>query len=478
MNLPPNILNAVQVWDSWAESRKRNADDPVIPLCKDLQTIGPQQFSTIISKFVMEVKVKKKPLSKYITRILSNIQQYLDKQENSNALFGNYELFNSRVKEIIAQRIAIKYNFLSESTEKQLWHDAVMDHKSNGGLSYAIFFYNVKIFGITSARDHQNLKPHFFTFSENAHGQYVWLNCTMLSSYETITSLTNKGNTPCKIIHYEDPENPRSYYKLLKRYLDAIAKNDKSNFYFKPCSKNRNGFTDEAFGKKSIASCICEMMRTAGYRNQYNNQSLRPLMDFGGKDAKSVCNGYEYMCFARRTYYTHRILKEISKKLDPPMPPEPLDPVVTLASLAPTSTEEDRTVPQQHKILKSRHAPPKSLNPPPQKWLRIEEPSCTNLSRDLEVPPVKTKDPNQSGGVTVKTEVSDYNNNPEATSQECFLLDTSPQCHLRTTVDVHHGSFNFRLAELLPPGAKDVCIEGTKSDTEEQILLNIDFRVG
>ncbi|XP_061166181.1 uncharacterized protein LOC133175074 [Saccostrea echinata] len=488
MSLDTSTINAIEHWDAWVESRNKTLGGPVIPLCKELRTFTPQQLNTIVPMFVKEVEVKNGPTSrKSIKRILSKIQQCLDSQEGG--CIKQHRLLTCKVKQTITDRVAVKHNYVTSEMEKKLWQVNVLDLISNEGLSYAIYFYNVKIFGITSAKDHQSLKPHFFKFSENACGQYVLLNCAMLSSFGLYKehfcrkrkTLNNEVEIPCKIIHYEDPENPRSYYKLLKKNLHSIAQYNKTNFYLKPCD-NTEGFTNKVFEKKKIKSCVQDMMRSAGHGKPYNNQSLRLLMECGDSILKSG-PGYEYVLCARRsTTANHSILKEISKKLDPPLPPQPETPVlpspvpvVTVTSLAPTNTQEDRPVPQQHKIYKSRHAPPKSLNPPPQKRLRIEEMSCTAPSQ--EVLPASAAD-NQSGDVTVKTEALDYNNNPEATSQESPVVDTSPQCHLRTNVDIRHGSFNIRLAELLPPGAKDVHIEGTKSNTEEQILLKIDFRVG
>jgi hypothetical protein len=301
---------------------------------------------------------------------------------------------------------------ITAEMERALWEKSIMDTASSTGLSNAMFFYNVKIFGLENVTNHRHLRPSHFEFSENAMGKYVQLNRYILP----LKSSHEMKNLVGKIIQYEDVENPRSYYKLLQQYLHMISQCKSKYFYVRPNDQQSMGFGNQEFGIKALSNCINEMMQAAGYGRKYTTESLR-----------------SYSSIKRNATSSQSMLKEISKELDPPMP----QPITSSPITQPITT-----IP---------------LNQP--------------IASSLTTPPIKTSSTTQpmTSPVT-KMDMSDWdvNNNADAASptmiQNCSL-----------TINLQ-GSFSLTLADLLPPGTtvnpKGVQIV---HHTEGQFMVKMDL---
>lgn len=402
------MKDVVKKWNLWAVSR--NEGDVKVPLIEDLLKVTSEELVRYLTIFIAELQKGngERFSKKALIRILSQINTYLRSIRNDSGDSFKREL-SIGMRRISKEIQAVPPRMITAQMERVLWEKSILDTESNKGLSYAMFFYNVKIFGLTSVTDHKKLKCNAFEFSENAFGKYVQLNCDVLQS----------ENLPCKIIHYEDVENARSYYKLLQKYLDAISRCETNYFYVKPLYLQSKGFTNKVFGIKALSSYISDMMMRAGYEGKYTNESLRA-------------------CFTRRSATSgHSFLMEISKKLDPPL----LEPVTTSPITQP--------------ITGSPITQPTIASP-------ITQPiTASPITQPIIASPVTQP-------IKMETSDRDFNNNMEAISPTMIQA-----CNLTITLK---GSFNLSLANLLPPGTT-VKPKGVQivQQTEGQVTVKMDL---
>ena len=83
-------------------------------------------------------------------------------------------------------------NLLTEVDESKLWDTGVVGFHSGEASSYAVFFYNCKIFGLRGMNEHVNLACEQFEFGEDSTGQFVMLN-GRLSKNVLLSNKARKG---------------------------------------------------------------------------------------------------------------------------------------------------------------------------------------------------------------------------------------------------------------------------------------------
>lgn len=77
------------------------------------------------------------------------------------------------LKEKVSEGMGVvKYTeTLTNNNENELWEKGVINKKTSNGLSYGVFFYNSKVFGLRGLSEHKDLKAEQFIVS---NGQIVF----------------------------------------------------------------------------------------------------------------------------------------------------------------------------------------------------------------------------------------------------------------------------------------------------------------
>lgn len=86
---------------------------------------------------------------------------------------------DSRMKEMTAGGIGTKKTSadpLTVEDERQLWSSRTIGFHSSKGLSYAVFFYNCKVFGFRAMNEHVHLMAEQYEFGCDKDGQFITFN--------------------------------------------------------------------------------------------------------------------------------------------------------------------------------------------------------------------------------------------------------------------------------------------------------------
>lgn len=159
---------------------------------------------------------------------------------------------------------------LTSKNENELWEKDVSNKTTSKGLSYGVFFYNSKVFGLRGLSEHKDLKAEQFTF---LNGQIV---------FQEFVSKTVKGGlkdrkfSPKTITQYSCPENPRCVVNLFCRYLACIP--NKGPFYRRPLPPGKENIvklSSQVIGVNTLGKYKQSMFDDAGIDKKVVNHSGR-----------------------------------------------------------------------------------------------------------------------------------------------------------------------------------------------------------
>ncbi|GFO49835.1 hypothetical protein PoB_007634000 [Plakobranchus ocellatus] len=154
---------------------------------------------------------------------------------------------------------------ISSKQEELLWNRKILNLDSSSGLIQAVIFYLIKSCGVYQGKDLRQLKTEHITFGEDATGKFVSID---------FKSVVYRG----KIVrHYDDPNNPRSLYKLLKTYMRYLA--NEGAFLVRPISsiKDYICYSPWPLGVSIIEHMVQTLMQEAGQGSRYGNISASLL---------------------------------------------------------------------------------------------------------------------------------------------------------------------------------------------------------
>ena len=182
---------AVNCYWAWARSHNRKIDVfkeqyPFVPC--ELSKTGPDEVNYWLARFILEIM--KADGTPYPANSLYNIScgllrhfredlkrfdlNILAKCKPEFQSFRN--ALDSRMKEMTAKSIGVKTNSaspLSEDDEKQLWDSGAVGFHTSKALSYGVFFYNCKVFGLRGMNEHVNLTVEQYEFGKDSLGEYL-----------------------------------------------------------------------------------------------------------------------------------------------------------------------------------------------------------------------------------------------------------------------------------------------------------------
>ncbi|RUS71097.1 hypothetical protein EGW08_021143 [Elysia chlorotica] len=154
---------------------------------------------------------------------------------------------------------------ISTRQEELLWERKILSLQCSSGLIQAVIFYLIKSCGVFQGRDLRQLKTEHVNFGEDSVGSYVTID---------FTSVMRSGKV---VRHYDDPNNPRSLYKLLKTYISHLA--NEGAFLVRPISsiKDYICYSPWPLGVAIIEHMVQTLMEEAGQGSRYGNISASLL---------------------------------------------------------------------------------------------------------------------------------------------------------------------------------------------------------
>ena len=154
---------------------------------------------------------------------------------------------------------------VSTQQEELLWERGILSLQSSSGLIQAVIFYLIKSCGVFQGKDLRQLKTEHVNFGEDSVGNYVTID---------FTSVVCGGRL---VRHYDDPNNPRSLYKLLKTYIRYLA--NEGAFLVRPISsiKDYICYSPWPLGVSIIEHMVQTLMEEAGQGSRYGNISTSLL---------------------------------------------------------------------------------------------------------------------------------------------------------------------------------------------------------
>ena len=108
-----------------------------------------------------------------------------------------------------------------------------MNMSTSKGLSYAVFFYNCKTFGLRGNAEHKNLDASQFTFVSSDEGAYILFNAWNSKTFNG--GLEHRRFVPRSIKHFDNGDD-RCVFKIFKLYLSMIPPS--GPFYRKPLASS------------------------------------------------------------------------------------------------------------------------------------------------------------------------------------------------------------------------------------------------
>ena len=214
------------------------------PVPELLTDFTPEKLDHWLSFFVIEVRRQDKqpypPNSLF--NLVAGIQRFIREERHCNDLdfFSKNskvprmrKALDCRMKELTAEGIGVNVKRADAVTlddERSLWRCGVFNMSTAKGLSYCVFFYNSKTFGLRGNSEHKNLDASQFVIKTDECGSSFLL----FNSWNSKTfngGLEHRRLQP-RIIKQYDVDNDRCVFKIFALYLSMIPPN--GAFYRKP----------------------------------------------------------------------------------------------------------------------------------------------------------------------------------------------------------------------------------------------------
>ena len=182
---------------------------------------------------------------------------------NNHGFIQTRKALDSRMKELTEQgyNVVRGSDNITPQDEAALWDSGTFNLNSARGLSYCVFFYNGKIFGLRGGSEHRSLTPDQFDIIQGSEGKF--LRFTSRNTKNVSGGLKTRRVLPRVIDHYGEPDNERCVVRIFEKYLYHIPRN--GSFYRKPLS-NIDGmiiFSSQNIGENTLGKYVKTMFQHA-----------------------------------------------------------------------------------------------------------------------------------------------------------------------------------------------------------------------
>ena len=340
------VFNQWREWRTWArQTQFWMKHYPVPDLDRPVHHEDVARLDYWLSRFLYEARRQDgKPYpGSTLRNICAGIQRILSEKCDSTVtvhLFKkddlNFRTFRQalekRAKELIREGVGAQVRHKDPVTvddERILWDTGIFNVNIAEGLSYCVYFYNSKVFGLRAMDEHLTLQAEQFTIGMDEK------NCRFLQ-FQGRLSKTVTGDIDCrarpKILRQQaDPTNPRCFVGIMDKYLAAIPR--EGRFYRRPLP-NKSGkicFSQQHVGINTLSKYVQTMFSKAGipWREQHRNISNHSgkaacctQLYEQGFDEQAITMRSGHRSSAVRAYKrpSHKMLRAISDTLQPPKP--------------------------------------------------------------------------------------------------------------------------------------------------------------
>ena len=256
-------------WNRWAKALPLGRR----PLWSDVRNLSTTTLDLYISFFIKDYPVfvpnqDSQQLSQFIVKSLEEMETYLveecqrsechfltDHQDKNFPLTrkaledSNCIIKNHKSAETIVQNFERRGRpqTINVEHEKDLWNKGVLGIYEGSALLRTVHFYVSKCFGVRGPSKHKALRINHFRFGEDIESLYVSFQGDFNPKEHTST------NGQMAIKQYDDPENPRSFYKIMRTYIDALPMNDENALFYRNPYKKGKGQTTAGFSGVALS---------------------------------------------------------------------------------------------------------------------------------------------------------------------------------------------------------------------------------
>ena len=340
---------ATNVYQEWATNRNKLPETILdirapVPLRDELGTCDLSNMDYWFSRFIIEARRKdgtpyppntlvgiSTGIQRYLREDCGRLEVHLLKEEDPS--FFNFRAqLDQRMKELTKQGIGIHRNRADPITtedEEQLWDSGTLNMDTAQGLSYAVFFYNCKLFGFRGGDEHRNLEVNQYEVITDQDGNQK-LVFYGRSAKNLQGGLKQRKIEAKAIEQHGDPSNPRCVVKLFEKYLSSVPK--EGPFYRRTGGDGSPDFLESVIGKNPLGSYMKQMFTKAGIcmknrniRNHSGKVTLCTNLYKENYDDQAICARSGHRSNAVRDYKrpSAQLLKEVSNSLQAPNPNKP-----------------------------------------------------------------------------------------------------------------------------------------------------------
>ena len=174
------------------------------------------------------------------------------------------------MKELTAAGVGVAKKWsdpVSNSYEDTLW-DIVFSKDNSLSISFAVFFYNCKLFGLRGMDEHRDLASEQFNVSNDEIGKYVSFSGRVSKNVQG--GLDHRRVEPKLIKQYEEASNPRCVVKLYETYLALIPRI--GPFYRRPIQSTSGlKYSSQTVGINTLGTYMKRMFADANINTNGRN---------------------------------------------------------------------------------------------------------------------------------------------------------------------------------------------------------------
>ena len=135
---------------------------------------------------------------------------------------------------------------VTKEDEEQLWDSGAISLDTAQGLSYGVFFYNCKLFGLRALDEHVEMEKEQLEIVPGSQGRFgIHFKGRLCKNAQG--GLRHRKIPLKNLVHWGDPTNARDVVKLYDKYFSLIP--EKGRFYRKPLKEAGKG---PRFGKQPV----------------------------------------------------------------------------------------------------------------------------------------------------------------------------------------------------------------------------------
>ena len=338
---------SVNVYRAWATHRNDQIDTlqddyPSVPV--DLKTSTAEEINYWMTRFILEVmRSDGKPypantLYNISAGLLRHFRDDLNRYDlnilsKDDAHFQSFrKALDSRMKEMKIAGTGTKKTSadpLTVDDEEQLWSTGTIGFHSAKALSYAVFFYNCKVFGFRAMNEHVSLLAEQYEMGADKDGEFITFNGRVSKNVQG--GLQQRKVEVKTIKQYAQPLNLRCVVKLFREYLSCIPSTGR--FYRKPLASTELGdvrYGVHPVGINTLSKYLQSMCKEAKINmegKRFTNHSGKvtcatQLYESGTFDEQTIMSRTGHRSTAVRAYKrpSSTLVKAVSDTLQPPAP--------------------------------------------------------------------------------------------------------------------------------------------------------------